>query len=165
MRAMIFYLIKIVVPLFIAFTYSVGADLELDKIVSNANKMGKHTMLFLHKDGCRFCEKMIFDLEDKNLSKRIDKDFILVDINRDDDETISFQGYTGTNRGFLKKLGVDFYPIVIFMDKNSSFIYSVAGYRNKKSFIRTLDYISSEDYRKKTFEEFEDESLSHSKSE
>ena len=157
LKKIIFLLLVIPLSIF-------GVDLDLDKIVSDANKSGKHVMLFLHKDGCGFCEKMMFSFEDKNLSKKIKKDFILVDLNRDDNETISFQGYKGSNKAFLKKLGVDFYPIVTFMDKNSSFIYNVTGYRNPKKLTSVLNYISSMAYKKRTFEEFEDESLSHNKS-
>jgi thioredoxin-related protein len=158
------YFIKVFIFLTLNSSYIIGADLDLDKKVLDANRTNKHIMLFLHKDGCGFCEKMLFDLEDENLSNRIDKDFILVDINRDDDETISFDGFKGTNREFLKKLGVDLYPTVAFLDNNSSFIYNTVGYRNPKKFTTILNYISSKAYKKITFEEFEDESLTNSKS-
>jgi len=134
-------------------------DLNLDKIVSETNSTHNHVMLFLHKDGCGFCERMLFDLEGEKLSAIIKKSFILVDINKDDDETISFQGYTGSNRKFLKKLDVDLYPTVIFLDQNSSFIYNTIGYRNPKKFTTMLNYISNSAYKKTTFEEFEDESF------
>ncbi len=158
------YFVKIFIFLTLNYNYIIGADLDLDKKVLDTNRTNKHIMLFLHKDGCGFCEKMLFDLEDENLSNRIDKDFILVDINRDDNETISFQEYNGTNREFLKKLGVDLYPTVIFIDNNSSFIYNTIGYRNPKRFTTILNYISSKAYKKITIEEFEDESLTNNKS-
>jgi len=159
------YFFKIFIFLTLNYTYAFNTDLELDKIVSNANSTNKFIILFLHKDSCGFCEKMIFDLDDKNLSKKIDKDFILVDINRDDDETISFQGYEGSNRDFLKKLDIDLYPTIVFMDGNSSFIYNTVGYRNPKKFTTILNFISSKAYIKTTFEEFEDESITNNKSE
>jgi len=152
---------QIAISLFIASVLINGADLDLDKVVSDVNRTNRPIMLFLHKDGCGFCERMLFDLDDENLSKRVDKDFILVDINRDDNETISFQGYEGTNREFLKKLDVDLYPTVLFIDSNSSFIYNIVGYRNPKKLTIILNYISSKAYKKITFEEFEDESLTN----
>ena len=95
--------------IFVSLTplFGTEVDFDLDKIVLDANRTNKQVMLFLHKDGCSFCDNMIFDLEDDNVSKAIEKNFILVDINRDDDERISFLGYEGTNREFLKKLEVE----------------------------------------------------------
>jgi thioredoxin-related protein len=151
--------LKIVISLSLISSFGIGADFELNKILSDAKKVNKQTMLFLHKDNCNFCDNMVFNLEDKNVSSTIEKNFILVDINRDDDETISFQDYEGTNREFLKKLGIDLYPTVLFIDNNNSLVYDVVGYRNKKLFINILNYVGSKAYINKTFEEFEDELL------
>jgi len=137
----------------------IGADFELDNIVSDANQTDKHILLFFHKDGCDFCERMIFNLDDSNLSKLIQKDFIFVDINKDDDETISFKGDEGTTKEFLDALDIDLYPTIAFFDGNGTFIYDVVGYRNKNKFGKILEYIQKKLYQKVTFEEFEDESL------
>jgi thioredoxin-related protein len=137
----------------------VGADLDLDRVIQESNSTNRHTILFLHKDGCRFCERMIFDLEESNISETIDRDFLFIDINRDDDETISFKGYEGRNREFLNKIGVELYPTTIFVDNNGSFIHKIIGYRNPKKFLTILNYISSRAYKRVTFEEFEDESV------
>ena len=161
---MIFHLKKSVLLLFLITSTIFAIDVDLDRLVSDVNKTKKPIMLFLHKDGCGFCEKMVFNFENKKLSTKIAKEFTFVDINRDDDETILFQGQKGTNRAFLKKLGVDFYPITLFMDERGSFVYTLAGYRNPKKLTSVLNYISSKSYKKRTFEEFEDESLLHSKS-
>jgi len=158
------YFFKIFIFLILNYSYTFGTDFALDTIVSDADKSNKKVMIFLHKDGCGYCEKMLFDLDDESLSKTIEEKFILVDINRDDDETVSFQGYKGTNKEFLKKLGINLYPTVIFMDIKGSFIYTIVGYRNPKKFTTILNYISSEAYIKRTFEEFEDESITNSES-
>jgi len=151
--------IRVFISLFIMTIFSLGTDIELDQIVKDANETDKPIIVFIHKDGCGFCERMIFDMEDKNISQKLREDFILVDINRDDDETISFDGYKGTNRNFLKKLGVKLYPTTLFLDGKGTFVYHIVGYRNPKKFITILNYISTKEYKKITFEEFEDESL------
>jgi thioredoxin-related protein len=153
------YFIKMIVITLLLSSFSVGADFELDKIIANAKKTDKQVMLFFHKDGCGFCDRMISNLEDDNISKAIEKELVFVDINRDNDETVSFQGYTGSNKAFLKKLGVDLYPTIFFLDSNSTFIYDVIGYRNKKTVMTTIQYIGSQAYKTQTFEEFEDELL------
>ena len=139
--------------------FSMGVDFELDSLVSDANKTEKHLLLFLHKDGCGFCEKMMINLEDSNISKSIEKDFIFVDINRDDEETLSFKEYNGTTKTFLKKLDVDLYPTILFMNGESTFVYNVIGYRNTKKFSTILNYVKNRTYQSVTFEEYEDELL------
>jgi len=151
--------IRVVISLFMMTIWSFGADIELDQIVKDANKTDKPIMIFMHKDGCGFCEKMMFDIEDENISKKLKEDFILVDINRDDDETISFEGYEGTNRAFLKKMGIDLYPTIVFIDGNGAGIYFAVGYRNIKKLMTILQYVGSKEYKKMTFEEFEDDLL------
>jgi len=152
-------IIRVVISLFMMTIFSFGADIELDQIVKDANKTDKPIMIFMHKDGCSFCEKMMFDMEDENISKKLKEDFILVDINQDDDETVSFEGYEGTNRAFLKKIGIDLYPTIVFIDGNGAGIYHTVGYRNIKKLMNILQYVSSQEYKKMTFEEFEDELL------
>jgi len=136
----------------------VSADINIDKESADANKTKKHVMLFLHKDNCGYCEKMEFQLDEKEISKAIKKDFILLDINRDDDETVSYQDFNGTNRQFLKALGVDFYPSMVFINGcRNKVIYDVSGYRNSKKLMTILNYISSKSYKKMTLEDFRDE--------
>ena len=133
-------------------------DYELDKSSAIAKKEHKHVMLFLHKSYCGYCESMSFLLEEDNVSKSIEKNFILLDINRDeDDETVSYQGFKGTNREFLKELGIDFYPAMVFIDGNNKIIFNVSGYRTAKKIISILNYVSSKSYKKMSLEEFKTE--------
>jgi len=134
-----------------------GVDFNLNRIISDANRTDRAIFLFLHKDNCRFCERAIFDLEKEDISKIVEDRFIFVDINRDDNETILFQDYNGTTEGFLKKLGVELYPTLIFLNGDGEFIYRVVGYRNIDKFKNILKYIYTKSYREVTFEEFEDE--------
>jgi thioredoxin-related protein len=137
---------------------ALSVDIDIDKASADANRTKKHVMLFLHKDNCGYCEKMLFQLDEKEISKAIQKDFVLLDINRDDDETISYQDFNGTNRQFLKALGVDFYPSMVFINGcGNKIIYDVTGYRDPKKMMTILDYISSKSYKKMTLEDFRDE--------
>ncbi len=146
-------LIFILIPI-----WGVSADINIDKESADANKTKKHVMLFLHKDNCGYCEKMEFQLEEKEISNAIKKDFILLDINRDDDETVSYQDFNGTNRQFLKALGVNFFPSMVFINGcENKIIYDVSGYRNSKKLMTILNYVSSKSYKKMTMEDFRDE--------
>ena len=143
---------------FSIFLNASEADYELDKSSSLAKKEQKHLMLFLHKSNCGYCENMFLHLDEVSISKSIEQNFILLDINRDeDDESVSYQGYTGTNREFLKKLGVDFYPAMIFIDGNNKIIFDVSGYRTPKKILSIFNYISTNSYSDMSLEEFKDE--------
>ncbi|SFV50425.1 Thioredoxin [hydrothermal vent metagenome] len=135
----------------------ISADINIDKESADANRTKKHVMLFLHKDNCGYCEKMLFQLDEKAISKAIKKDFILLDINRDDEESVSYQDFNGTNRQFLKALGVDFYPSMVFINGSNKIIYDVVGYRDSKKTLTILNYVSSKSYKKMTLEDFRDE--------
>ncbi len=138
--------------------FGLDVDFDINKVSSDANKTKKHIMLFLHKDNCGYCERMSFNLEDKNITKAIKKDFLLLDINRDDDERVSYQDFNGSNSEFIKALGIDFYPSIVFINgDNDKIIYGVSGYRNSKKLMIILDYISTKSYETMNFEEFKDE--------
>ena len=137
------------------FTLSLGADINLDSIFTE--KSNKPILFFFHKDNCSFCEKMVFEFEDKNISNILKSKFIFLDINRDDDDTILYKGKEKSNREFIKSIGIDFFPTTIFMDNNQTIIYSIVGYRNGNIIKDILLYISTGTYKDKTFEEFEDE--------
>jgi thioredoxin-related protein len=137
---------------------AVEIDFDIDKAVKDANSSNKHIMIFIHKDNCGYCERMYLSLDDKDIEKAIKKDFILLDVNRDDDEMVSYQGFKGTNREFIKALDIDFFPTLVFINaKKDTIVHFVAGYRNKKKFLTILDYISSSAYTKKSLEDFKDE--------
>ena len=133
-------------------------DSDIDKAVKDANSSNKHIMIFIHKDNCGYCERMYLSLDDKDIDKAIKKDFILLDVNRDDEEMVSYQGFKGTNREFIKALDIDFFPTLVFINtQTDTIIHFTAGYRNKKKFLTILDYISSSAYTKKSLEDFKDE--------
>ena len=146
---------KISVLLISMISFSMGADINLDDIFSKDSN--RSVVFFFHKDNCGFCEKMIFEFEDENISNTLKNKFTFVDINRDDDDTVLYQGKEKSNREFIKSIGIDFFPTVIFMDKNQDVIYNIVGYRNKSILKDTLRYIYTGSYRDKTFEEFENE--------
>lgn len=153
--------VKVMQILIISLLFSIllnGADYELNKSSALAKKEQKHLMLFLHKNHCGYCENMFLHLDDEDIGSAIEKNFILVDINRDEDESVSYQGYVGSSREFLKELGVDFYPAMIFINGENKIIFDVSGYRKPHKIMTILNYISSKSYENSmSLEEFRDE--------
>lgn len=137
---------------------SIEIDFDIDKSVQDGNKTNKHVMIFIHKDNCGYCERMSFLLDEKDLLKTIDKNFILLDINRDDDEIVSYQKFKDTNKKFTEVLEIDFFPTLIFIDTDTDkIIHWELGYRNKEKLLTILEYISTKVYIKKSLEDFKNE--------
>ena len=106
-----------IIFLFGTALFSDEVDNDLDKYIADANKTDKTVLMFVHEDGCPFCEKMDFEFDDSDVSKIIKKRFVFVDINKDDDETVKYEGHIQSNLAFVKKeLGINFFPVVLFVD-------------------------------------------------
>lgn len=130
-------------------------SIDIDQLSLQAKKEKKHLLLFFHKDGCGYCEKMIYGtLDDDNIKARIEEYFILVDIGINDEGSILHRDFNGSKHGYAKSLGIGLYPTVVFVDGNNSIVYSVIGYRDADIFTLLLRYIYSGEYKVMEWEDF-----------
>ena len=140
------------------FTSSLLSDIQntdIDQLSLQAKKEKKHLLLFFHKDGCGFCEKMIYEtLDNDTIEALIDQYFILVDIGIDDEGSILHRDFNGSKHGYAKSLKIGFYPTVGFVDGNNSIVYGVIGYRDSDIFSLLLQYIYSGAYKVMEWEDF-----------
>ena len=128
---------------------------NIDHLSLQGKKENKHILLFFHKDGCGFCEKMSYDtLGDSDIEEIIDKYFIFVDIGIDDEGSVLHRDFNGSKHGYAKLLEIGFYPTVGFVDANNSIVYGVIGYREIEVFSLVLKYIYSTAYKVMGWEEF-----------
>ena len=140
------------------FTSSLFSDtksIHIDQFSFQAKKENKHLLLFFHKEGCGFCEKMIYEtLADSDIEDAIDKYFIFVDIGIDDEGNIEHRDFVGSKHGYAQSLEIDFYPTVGFVDGNNSIVYGAIGYRDIETFSLLLRYMYSGDYKVMELEDF-----------
>ena len=138
------------------FTSSLLSDnTNIDQLSLQAKHEKKHLLLFFHKDGCGFCEKMMYEtLEDDGIEALIEQYFILVDIGIDDEGSILHRDFNGSKHTYAKSLKISFYPTVGFVDGNNSIIYGVIGYRDSEIFSLLLQYIYSGAYKVMEWEDF-----------
>lgn len=142
-----------IIFLFGTTLFADGVDNDLDKYIADANKTGKAVLMFVHEDGCPFCAKMDFEFDESDVSKIVKKRFIFVDINKDDDETVKYKGKTYSNLAFVQNvLGINFFPVILFIDGTGEVIYDLVGYRSKDKFIKVLKDVSSGAYKEESFE-------------
>ena len=129
----------------VSFTFA--NDVNLDKLVVEAKKTNKHILVFLHTTGCPYCERMIeFTFDDDDVSEKIKKDFIFVDMNVKDEGLVSFDNFKVSKLKFAKKIGYPMYPTCLFFDQNGELVYDEVGYRDEEKFLKTLQIVSTEAY-------------------
>lgn len=153
---------KSLVILFLLTTSFVGLHantsptiIDIDALSKQAAKENKHLLLFFHKFGCGFCEKMMeITLDDENIDHYINKHFIFVDIGIDDEGIVIHKDFKGSKHAYAKSLEISFYPTVGFVDGNNSIVYGVIGYRGIEPFMKALKYIESEAYKSMGMEDF-----------
>ena len=140
------------------FTSSLFGDMntvDIDQLSLQAKKENKHLLLFFHKNGCGFCEKMLYaTLNDNAIEDTIDEYFIFVDIGIDDEGSILHHDFSGSKYGYAKSLEIGFYPTVGFVDGNNSIVYGAIGYRDIEIFSLLLQYIYSGEYIVMEWEDF-----------
>ena len=140
---------------FTTSSFSDADTIDIDKLSLQAKKENKHILLFFHKDGCSFCEKMIYEtLDDDSIEEVIEQYFIFVDIGIDDEGSILHRDFIGSKHSYAKSLEIGFYPTVGFVDANNSIVYGVIGYRDIETFSLLLQYIYSDEYKLMEWEDF-----------
>ena len=140
---------------FTTSSFSATDTIDIEKLSLQAKKENKHLLLFFHKDGCNFCEKMIYEtLDDDSIEEVIEQYFIFVDIGIDDEGSIIHRDFNGSKHGYAQSLEIGFYPTVGFVDGNNSIVYGAIGYRDIKTFSLLLQYIYSGEYKVMAWEDF-----------
>jgi len=137
-------------------------EININRIINDASKSGKHLFVWLHKTDCGYCESMKeFTLQNDTVKSFIDKNFIFVHINVWEKDRVIYKGFDGNGREFAKSVGYDFYPSSLFFDNDSNIVYAEVGYRdnsktpNEKRFYSILNFIESNSYKKMDFEDYE----------
>jgi len=151
-------MLKSLVILFFLTTLSSQANqniINIDMLSKEAKTQKKHLMLFFHKFGCGYCEKMenkTFD--DPGIESYIEKYFIIVDLGIEDEGTVMHQNFRGTIHAYAKSLEISFYPTIGFVDGNGSIVHGVIGYRDAEQLMPHLIYMKKNAYVSMDFEAF-----------
>jgi len=145
--------LKVIFLFIILQTLLFGKVIDINKLEQKANIEHKYILLFFHMDYCPYCEMMIRqNFTPKDLDN-IKSNFVFVDINISDDDTILYQNFKGSKKDFARRYDIYLFPTVIFI-KDGEVAYKVRGYRKKEKFSYILKYIKSKSYEDETIGEF-----------
>jgi len=147
-----YFKLIILLILLSTFSYGRGGVVNIDQIAQEAKNEKKHIILFFHMTHCPYCIRMIDNaFSDTFAKQKMEKNYIYVDVNIDDNDLIKYKDYQGDKRGFSKNLNIAFYPTVVFIDENNEIVYALKGYRDTTTFNLILDYINEKFYLETDF--------------
>lgn len=130
--------------------------INLDEKAHNLDKTGKTLLIYLHKTGCPYCERLEeFTFDDGDVEQYIanNYDFESFNVSITKDRVV-YNGKSMTNKEFSNIFGYGFYPVVIFMDSKKHIIYTSLGYVEDRIFLATLQYVTTKAYKKMSFDEY-----------
>lgn len=147
-----------IITLFVltSFFFSLSArDIDLNRIARDTAKQKKTLLVWLHKKDCGYCEAMYeFTLGDDKVAAVLASSFQLVDININDNDTVTYNGFKGSGHDFAKHVGYNFYPSSLFMNADAALIFAAPGYVEEKDFFNMLGYVSSGAYKSMNYDSY-----------
>lgn len=131
-------------------------EISIDQVITQSKKEKKPIILYLHRTGCPYCERLEeFTFDDGDIEEYMKKYFIFEEFNgAHTKDVISYKQNKYTNKQFALTLGYNFYPVTLFMDENGAIVYRALGYIEDTKFMLILEYVKTKQYKKIDFETF-----------
>ena len=151
---------KIVLLLSLLFIASVSYSKDpqwktFNRGIEEAKKSGKKILVDVYTDWCGWCKKM--DAEtypNKKVSEYLTKNYVIIKLNAEGDEKISYQGQSITPAEFARGMGISGYPATVFLNSNGEPITMLPGYAEPDRFVHVLSFIGENHYEKKNFADY-----------
>ena len=130
--------------------------LDIGEDVAEAATENRRVILYMYQDGCPYCAKLLNDnFGNKTIADKTQKHFEVIAINIwGDREVTGLKGEEITEKAFVKKLGVQFTPTLLYLNEKGKTLLRVNGYFPPHKFMATLDYMSGQHENKMSFREF-----------
>ncbi|MDP1678182.1 MAG: DUF255 domain-containing protein [Bacteroidota bacterium] len=149
-------LVVICILLITSVTYSKEPQWKkFNEGIAEAKKSGKKILVDVYTDWCGWCKKMdAGTYPDKKVSEYLAKNYIIIKLNAEGDEKISYQGKSISPAEFAQGMGVNGYPATVFLKSDGSPITLLPGYAEPDRFIHVLSFIGENHYEKKKFTDY-----------
>lgn len=132
-----------------------ATDINIDTLAKNLRNTNKHLLIFLHKTGCPYCDRMIeFTLDDETNSELIKNNFVLIDINVKESGEVTYRDFRGSKQEFAIFMGRNMYPSTLFFDATNTKVFAQSGYVDEEYFLKILKYVDTKAYSTVSLEEF-----------
>ncbi len=128
-------------------TFNAGMD--------RSAKENKKILVDVYTDWCSWCKKMDKEVytDSKVIALLRDK-FVVVKLNAESSNKLSYNGKEFTEQEFARALGIDGYPTTVFFQPDSKPITRIPGYMEAKAFANVLNYIGDDHYKTISYQDF-----------
>ncbi len=135
--------------------------LEIAEDIEEANEDNKHVMLFLHLNGCPYCNKMINEnFADDALKPFLVEHFDSIALNIQGDREIEFnEEVSTTERQLAEMLKVQYTPTIIFLNADNKIVLRLNGYRSPETVKQALEYVQSKAYLTTSFNRYKNQHI------
>jgi thioredoxin-related protein len=100
-----------------------------------------------------------FTFDDDDVKNFIHQHFLFRSINISQDKDVIFHNKHLSGLTYAKEVGYNFYPTVLFLDKDGDVFEVSVGYKEEKEFLLLLKYIHSPEYDTLSFEEYKQQHM------
>ena len=128
---------------------------KFEEGLSQAKKSGKKVLVDVYTDWCSWCKKMDANTyADKKVLDYLNKNFVVIKLNAEAKETITYSGQKISPAEFSQGMGVSGYPATLFLQSDGQPITLLPGYAEADMFIHVLSFIGENHYEKKKFSDY-----------
>ena len=132
--------------------------MELEEAMEAAKLENKKVLLDVFAVWCPYCRKMHSDVyPDQSVAKVVNEHFILVHIDIESEEKITFLDKNITQAQFASALRSQSTPTTYFMNYDGEILGHQPGLLSADVFESLLRYVGSDAYLDQSFEEFSDQ--------
>jgi len=130
--------------------------LEIAEDSKEAQEEDKHVMLFMHLNGCPYCNKMVSEnFANAALKPYLQKHFDSIALNIQGDREIQFNEEVMTTERILASyLKVKYTPTIIFLNGDNKTVLRLNGYRSPETMKQALEFVNSKSYLKTSFNRY-----------
>ncbi len=126
-----------------------------DEGLKQAKQSGKKVLVDVYTDWCSWCKKMDANTyAEKKVSEYLAKNFVIIKLNAEGNESLTYSGEKITPAQFAQGMGVTGYPATLFLQSNGQPITLLPGYAEADMFLNVLSFIAENHYQNKKFQDY-----------
>lgn len=115
----------------------------------------KKVILMFSTDSCEYCKTFKEEtMKNEELQKWFKTEYILAEIQPDNNKTASFRGKEYTYTQLFGIFGARTTPTFVYLDKNQQVLAAFKGLYEDDIYIKVSEYVAYEDTKKVSLEEF-----------
>ena len=158
MKRIFNFALIITIITFLTIQYTDAKDPQwksFNKGLDLAKKSGKKVLVDVYTDWCGWCKKMDSSTySDAKVKEYLKKNFIIVKLNAEGNEQLSYSGQSITPPEFTQGMGINGYPATLFLQSDGKPITVLPGYAEADMFLHVLSFIGEDHYQTKKFADY-----------